>query len=233
MAQARKEAAAAPKISGPPVKEAELLKAHGKIREHFSTRFNDVRRGSPAFSPAHHRTAPLSPLPPPSLPQVRRGFRLLDEDKSGTLTRQEMRSVLMMFNLDIEARLIEKLIDLADQDGERLRPACDLCALASALHPPVSRRLLLLYLTLPPFLCVCIQSPEARTTLRVPLCSHERADFASSYFCDAGILIDHSPRHASTYSDACTTSTRNSFTCEVSTRKHHTLRVSQVPLERA
>ena len=32
VAQARKEAAAAPKISGPPVKEAELLKAHGKIR---------------------------------------------------------------------------------------------------------------------------------------------------------------------------------------------------------
>ncbi len=56
-----------------------------------------------------HRSIPSHPS------QVRRGFRLLDEDKSGTLTRQEMRSVLMMFNLDIEARLIEKLIDFADQ----------------------------------------------------------------------------------------------------------------------
>ena len=69
MAQARQEAAAAPKISGPPVKEAELLKAHGKIREHFSTRFNDVRRGPSASSgpPAHitaHSTAHRSlPLP--------------------------------------------------------------------------------------------------------------------------------------------------------------------------
>ena len=62
VAQARKEAAAAPKISGPPVKEAELLKAHGKIREHFSTRFNDVRRGpSASFARPGPPLAPLTP----------------------------------------------------------------------------------------------------------------------------------------------------------------------------
>ena len=68
VAQARKEAAAAPKISGPPVKEAELLKAHGKIREHFSTRFNDVRRGSrpsPLHSPRPATAQHRSPLPDP------------------------------------------------------------------------------------------------------------------------------------------------------------------------
>jgi len=75
---------------GPVITEKELKAAHGKIRDHFATRFTEVRRG----------------------------FRILDEDKSGKLKRAEMRTVLMMFNLDIEARLIEKLIDLADYDGD-------------------------------------------------------------------------------------------------------------------
>ena len=50
------------------VKEAELLKAHGKIREHFSTRFNDVRRGFRLYPrlPGPPSTAPLSPPLPPS-----------------------------------------------------------------------------------------------------------------------------------------------------------------------
>ena len=70
--------------------EHEIRAAHKKVRDHFATRFTEVRRG----------------------------FRILDEDKSGKLKRAEMRTVLMMFNLDIEARLIEKLIDLADYDGD-------------------------------------------------------------------------------------------------------------------
>merc|ERR1712166_1382588 len=60
--------------------------SHDKIRNHFATWVTEVRRG----------------------------FRLLDEDHSGRLSRDELKAVLMMFNLDIKAHLIEKIIDLAD-----------------------------------------------------------------------------------------------------------------------
>ena len=63
----------------------------------------EYARRSPSRHPPRTALTAHRSLRHPS--QVRRGFRLLDEDKSGTLTRQEMRSVLMMFNLDIEARL--------------------------------------------------------------------------------------------------------------------------------
>lgn len=74
---------------GPVITEKELKTAHAKIRDHFATRFTEVRRG----------------------------FRLLDEDHSGRLTRDELKAVLMMFNLDIKAHLIDKIIDIADADG--------------------------------------------------------------------------------------------------------------------
>jgi hypothetical protein len=74
---------------GPVITEKELKAAHDKIRNHFATRFTEVRRG----------------------------FRLLDEDHSGRLDRTELKAVLMMFNLDIKAHLLEKIIDIADADG--------------------------------------------------------------------------------------------------------------------
>jgi len=83
-------AGSAVKTSGPLITEKELKAAHDKIRNHFATRFTEVRRG----------------------------FRLLDEDHSGRLSRDELKAVLMMFNLDIKAHLIEKIIDIADADGD-------------------------------------------------------------------------------------------------------------------
>ena len=50
--------------------------------------------------------------------QVRRGFRLLDEDSSGTLTHNELRSVLTMFNLAIKPHVLQKIIELADWNGD-------------------------------------------------------------------------------------------------------------------
>jgi Ca2+-binding EF-hand superfamily protein len=74
---------------GPVITEKELKASHDKIRNHFATRFTEVRRG----------------------------FRLLDEDHSGRLDREELKAVLMMFNLDIKSHLVDKIIDIADADG--------------------------------------------------------------------------------------------------------------------
>ena len=71
------------------ISEDELRKAHAQIRDHFMTRFS----------------------------QVRRGFRMLDEDSSGKLTYAELKSVVMMFNLKIPAKIVQKIIELADWDG--------------------------------------------------------------------------------------------------------------------
>lgn len=76
--------------TGPIVTEKELVAAHTKIRNHFATRFTEVRRG----------------------------FRLLDEDHSGKLSYGEMKAVLMMFNLDISGKVLSKLIEIADMDGD-------------------------------------------------------------------------------------------------------------------
>jgi len=50
--------------------------------------------------------------------ELRRAFRTLDEDASGSLDRQEFKQVLTMFNLGIPDKVMEKLIDLADFDGD-------------------------------------------------------------------------------------------------------------------
>jgi len=50
--------------------------------------------------------------------ELRRAFRSLDEDASGSLDRDEFKQVLVMFNLGIPDRVMEKLIDLADFDGD-------------------------------------------------------------------------------------------------------------------
>ena len=107
--------------------------------------------------------------------QVRRGFRLLDEDHSGRLSRevplsyrplatlrfshgvlpycllqpacpphsptplplpaclasQELKAVLLMFNLDVKPHLVEKIIDIADQDCDG---DIDYCEFARYIH---------------------------------------------------------------------------------------------------
>ena len=50
--------------------------------------------------------------------ELRRAFRTLDEDASGHLDRDEFKNLLVMFNLGIPNGVMEKLIDLADYDGD-------------------------------------------------------------------------------------------------------------------
>lgn len=50
--------------------------------------------------------------------ELRRAFRTLDEDASGSLDREEFKQVLTMFNLGIPDQVMDKLIDLADFDGD-------------------------------------------------------------------------------------------------------------------
>ena len=42
---------------------------------------------------------------------------MLDEDSSGKLSYDELKSVVMMFNLKIPAKIVQKIIELADWDG--------------------------------------------------------------------------------------------------------------------
>jgi len=50
--------------------------------------------------------------------ELRRAFRTLDADASGQLERDEFKNVLIMFNLGIPNNIMDKLIDLADFDGD-------------------------------------------------------------------------------------------------------------------
>lgn len=50
--------------------------------------------------------------------ELRRAFRLIDLDKSGSCDRGEMRTMLeSMFNLVVPAHVMERLLDLIDLDG--------------------------------------------------------------------------------------------------------------------
>ena len=51
--------------------------------------------------------------------EIRRAFRLIDEDSSGTCDRRELKFMLnAMFNLSIPDHVLDRLIDLADFDGD-------------------------------------------------------------------------------------------------------------------
>jgi len=60
--------------------------------------------------------------------QIRKAFRTMDEDKTGTVSREELKQVLMDMNLAISPEVVTALIDLADVDGD-------------GKHPPASRGL--------------------------------------------------------------------------------------------
>ena len=51
--------------------------------------------------------------------ELRKAFRLIDEDSSGTCERDELKFMLnAMFNLTIPENVMDRLIDLADYDGD-------------------------------------------------------------------------------------------------------------------
>jgi len=50
--------------------------------------------------------------------QLRRAFRTIDEDASGTLDADEVRQILHTFNLGIPDHVLDKIIRLADFDGD-------------------------------------------------------------------------------------------------------------------
>lgn len=51
--------------------------------------------------------------------ELRRAFRLIDEDNSGACSRDELKEMLnAMFNLNIPENIMDRIIDLADMDGD-------------------------------------------------------------------------------------------------------------------
>merc|ERR1719453_1520823 len=53
--------------------------------------------------------------------ELRRAFRLIDEDKSGKLSTREMRRLLMLFNLtQIKESTFDKIVEMADVNHDGL-----------------------------------------------------------------------------------------------------------------
>ena len=51
--------------------------------------------------------------------ELRRAFRLIDEDRSGSCDREELKHMLTaMFNIEIPEKVFDRIIDLADYDGD-------------------------------------------------------------------------------------------------------------------
>lgn len=64
--------------------------------------------------------------------EVRRAFRLLDEDFSGCLSVTEFKKVLAMFNLDhVPDAVFERILDLVDEDGDRTIKFAEFASLVS------------------------------------------------------------------------------------------------------
>lgn len=91
--KAVQEAAAPPPKKDPfeNIDPLELQRFHKLIADKFKTRFSEVRKG----------------------------FRILDQDQSGMLSRKEMKAVVHMFNLSVPDRILEAFVELADYDGVR------------------------------------------------------------------------------------------------------------------
>lgn len=64
--------------------------------------------------------------------EMRRAFRLIDEDNSGEADREEMKTMLnAMFTLNIPEHILDRLIDLADYDGDGKINFAEFCRLAT------------------------------------------------------------------------------------------------------
>jgi len=73
------------------VKDEDVVYWHGQIKRLLETRFGEIRRA----------------------------YRLIDQDNSGACDREELKHMLnAMFNLSVPDDVMEKLIDLADYDGD-------------------------------------------------------------------------------------------------------------------
>jgi len=95
--------------------DQEIRRAHRILKQHMETRFT----------------------------QIHKAFRTIDEDKTGTVSRKELRAIIMAFNLNMEIEVINALIDLADYDGDgninyaefaRLMTADDILAMKNTLQ---------------------------------------------------------------------------------------------------
>jgi hypothetical protein len=73
----------------------ELKKFHKVISDHFTMRFAEVRSG----------------------------FRMLDQDQSGTLSKKEMRALVHLFNIAVPDRIIDAFLRLADYNDVRPCPS--------------------------------------------------------------------------------------------------------------
>jgi len=67
----------------------------------------------------YHHWLTLKRLMETRFSEIRRAFRLIDEDSSGAADRGELKFMLnAMFNLSIPENVLDRLIDLADYDGD-------------------------------------------------------------------------------------------------------------------
>jgi Ca2+-binding EF-hand superfamily protein len=74
----------------------------------------------PDHEVAHHHKI-LKRLLETRFGEIRRAFRLVDADQSGAADRQEMKHMLnAMFNLSIPEPVLDRMIDMADYDGDGL-----------------------------------------------------------------------------------------------------------------
>uniref|UniRef100_A0A7S4IW82 EF-hand domain-containing protein n=1 Tax=Prymnesium polylepis TaxID=72548 RepID=A0A7S4IW82_9EUKA len=87
-----------------PVTREEIAQAHRMIRLKFEDRFVHLERA----------------------------FRMIDDDKSGQLGQKEMLRVLMMFNLHkINAKVLDELIKMADNDKDGRINYAEFCAMVT------------------------------------------------------------------------------------------------------
>jgi Ca2+-binding EF-hand superfamily protein len=91
-AASEQAAAAAAKVTAASkVSDADLRKYHKMLKRSLETRFGELRRA----------------------------FRLIDDDQSGDCDREELKHMLQaMFNLNIPDPVMDRMIDLADYDGD-------------------------------------------------------------------------------------------------------------------
>ena len=81
----------------------------------------------------YHHWSLLKKLMETRFSEIRRAFRLIDEDASGTCSRDELKFMLnAMFNLTIPEDVMDRIIDLADYDGDGEINFAEFCRLMTA-----------------------------------------------------------------------------------------------------
>jgi len=137
------ESLAYPKLTGPgyfgelpPLRAVRLQQA--KMTEAAAatpTAGAEVATASEATSDEqiHHHWTVLKRLMETRFSEMRRAFRLIDEDASGSCDRNELKFMLnAMFNLSIPDDVLDRLIDLADFDGDGQINFAEFCRMMTA-----------------------------------------------------------------------------------------------------